>query len=369
MRFRTETKESYACSFNAIQRKLFLLFLSILLSSGCQSGQRNAQPAIEFTKVPVANQGGADVLDNIEGRAAGARPGQQIVLYAKSQDLWWVQPTTARPFTSIQADSRWKASIHLGSEYAALLVEPEYVPSDTMEALPSPGAGVVAVAVTRGTGPEIPPTPVKKLQFSGYEWNVRIATSFRGGAGNVFDPENAWTDEKGALHLRIAKSQGKWTCAEVKLSRNLGYGTYVFTIRDTGHLEPAAVLSLFTWDELGTEQRRRELDVELSRWAKDRKENAQYVVQPYYIPTNVFRFVMPAGVVTNSFHWEPGKVTFSSSAGAAGRAHVVAEHVFTSGIPAAGGDFVHISLFVFANGYIPLQNPTEVVIEKFEYLP
>lgn len=361
MRFPSETKESYACSL--------LLLFCILLSGGCHSGQRNSQPAIEFTKVPAASPGSANILDNIEGRVAGARPGQQIVVYAKSQGLWWVQPTTARPFTSIQADSQWKASIHLGSEYAALLVEPEYVPSDTMEALPSPGADVVAVAVTRGTGPEIPPTPVKKLQFSGYEWAVRIAPSFRGGTGNIFDPENASTDDKGALHLRIAKSQGKWTCAEVKLSRNLGYGTYVFTIRDTGHLEPAAVLSLFTWDELGTEQRRRELDVELSRWAKDRRENAQYVVQPYYIPTNVFRFTMPAGVVTHSFHWEPGKVTFSSSAGAAGRAHVVAEHVFTSGIPAAGGDFVHISLFVFTNGYIPLQNPTEVVIEKFEYLP
>lgn len=361
MRFPSETKESFA-------RSLLLLFC-ILLSGGCHSGRGSSQPAIEFTKVPIADIGGSDVLDNIEGRVTGARPGQQIVLYAKSEGLWWVQPINARPFTSIQADSQWKGSTHLGSEYAALLVEPGYTPSDTVESLPSVGAGVVTVAVTPGTGPATPPPVVKKLQFSGYEWNVRTAPSFRGGIRNIFDPENAWTDEKGALHLRIAKNQGNWTCAEVKLSRNLGYGTYVFTVRDTGHLEPAAVLSLFTWDELGTEQRRRELDVELSRWGKDRKEDAQYVVQPYYIPTNVFRFTMPAGLVTHSFHWEAGKVTFSSSAGAAGRAHVVAEHVFTSGIPAAGGDFVHINLFVFGHGPIPLQNPTEVVIEKFEYLP
>jgi hypothetical protein len=103
--------------------------------------------------------GGADKLDTIEGRASATRAGQQIVLYAKSQGLWWVQPFTARPFTNIQADSRWKSSTHLGTDYAAVLVEAGYTPSDTAEVLPSPGAGVVTVAVIKGTGPEIPPTP------------------------------------------------------------------------------------------------------------------------------------------------------------------------------------------------------------------
>jgi hypothetical protein len=346
---------------------LFVLFFCILLS-GCRSQQGNTQPAIEFTKVPAASAGGADQMETIEGRVVGVGPGQQIVLYAKSGGLWWVQPYTARPFTSIPPDSRWKSSVHMGTDYAALLVEPGYTPSDTVEVLPSPGAGVVAVAVTKGTGPQPPLTPVKTLQFSGYEWMARSAVSYRGGTGNEFSPENAWTDEKGALHLRITKDRDQWTCAEVKLSRNLGYGTYLFTVRDTAHLEPAAVLSLFTWDDLGTEQRRRELDVEISRWGANHKENAQYVVQPYYVPTNVFRFAAPAGVVTHSFRWEPGKVTFSSASGASGRAHVVSGHAFTSGIPSAGGDSVHISLFVFA-GDIPLRNEAEVVIDKFEYLP
>jgi hypothetical protein len=305
----------------------------------------------------------------IEGRVTGVRPGQQIVLYAKSDGLWWVQPSTDRPFTTIQAGARWKGSTHLGTDYAALLVEPGYTPSDTAEALPSLGAGVVTVAVTKGTGPELPPTPLKKLQFSGYEWLVRSAMSYRGGTGNIFDPANAWTDKKGALHLRIARRPGGWTCAEVKLSRNLGYGTYVFTVRDTAHLEPAAVLSLFTWDDLGTERKRRELDVEISRWGANEKKNTQYVVQPYYIPTNMYRFEMPAGVVTHSFRWEPGKVTFSSALGTTGRAPLVSQHAFTSGIPAAGGDSVHITLFVLGSGNIPLKNETEVVIEKFQYLP
>lgn len=362
------------------RKKALLLFLCILLS-GCRSGQSGIKPSIEFTKVPAADVGGPDKVDTIEGRATGVRPGQRIVLYARSEDLWWVQPSADLPFTKIQADSIWKGPTHLGRDYAALLVDPGYTPSDTTKALPSPGAGVVAVAAIKGTGSASPPsTPPKKLRFSGYEWTVRREASFRGGSGNSFDPDNAWTDENGALHLRIAKSQGKWsvsrsqsewTCAEVELVRSLGYGTYVFTVRDSSHLEPSVVLSLFTWDDLGTEQKRRELDIEISRWGAAQSENAQYVVQPYYIPTNVFHFAVPAGVVTHSLRWEPGQVTFSSALGAGGGAktHVVNKHVFSTGVPSAGGDSVHISLYVFGIGKIPLKNETEVVIEKFEYLP
>ena len=71
------------------------------------------------------------------------------MLFAKA-GVWWVQPLTAEPLTSIEADSTWKNKIHLGTEYAALLVEADYHPPDTAETLPQPGGGVVAVAVARG---------------------------------------------------------------------------------------------------------------------------------------------------------------------------------------------------------------------------
>ena len=50
------------------------------------------------------------------------------------------------------------------------------------------------------------------------------------------------------MHLRIAGAAPSWTCAEVGLTRRLGYGSYRFVVRDIGQLEPAAVLGLFTWD-------------------------------------------------------------------------------------------------------------------------
>ena len=189
---------------------------------------------------------------------------------------------------------------------------------------------------------------------------------------NHYDPANAWTDAGGALHLRIAGQPGNWTCAEVALTRSFGYGTYSFVVRDTSHLEPAAVLAMFTWDYAGGDDNNREMDVEVSRWGDPENKNAQYVVQPFYVPANVARFDSPPGVLTHSFRWEPGRVSFRTVRGAASapRAEeVVGEHVFTSGVPAPGAETVRIAFYVYGKTGQPLQNGAEVVVEKFEFLP
>ncbi len=134
----------------------------------------------------MANPGGPEQLDNIEGRALDAGPGQQIVLYAHS-GIWYVQPFANRPFTTIQADSTWKNSTHLGTEYAALLVEPGYRPQSKVETLPKVGNGVVAVATA--TGKAAAPIVSKTLHFSGYDWMARSAASDRGGETNSYDPK------------------------------------------------------------------------------------------------------------------------------------------------------------------------------------
>jgi hypothetical protein len=256
-------------------------------------------------------------------------------------------------------------------EYAALLVDPGYRPPQTTETLPPAGAGVVAVKVVEGKGPAPVLPPTKTLHFSGYDWTVRRGGSYRGGSHNSFDPENAWIDEKGALHLRITKRGVDWISSEVKLTRSLGYGTYRFTIRNVAHLEPSTVLTLSIWDGVGGENNRRELDTEIGRWGNADNDNAQSVVQPYYIPVNIVRFAAPSGVLTHSIHWEPGRTAFSTEAGPLDGAtrRIVNEHLFTSGVPPAGSDFVHMNLYVFGQGKVPQKNGTEVVIEKFEYLP
>jgi hypothetical protein len=152
---------------------------------------------------------------------------------------------------------------------------------------------------------------------------------------------------------------------------SLGYGTYRFHVRDVSHLEPSALLTLITWDGVGTESTRRELDVELGRWGDPDNTNVNYVVQPYYVPANIVAFRAPPGLCTHSFRWEPGKVTFSTLAGSdnTGGGRVINRHVFTSGVPSPGGQSVRIALYVFHQGKIPLKKENEVIIDKFEYLP
>src|SRR5215203_1576123 len=90
---------------------------------GCLT-PRASGASIEITRVPSASAGGPDQLDLIEGRVAGAPPGQQIVLFARGAEKWWVQPIANQPFTAIHPDSTWRSWTHLGAAYAALLVEP-----------------------------------------------------------------------------------------------------------------------------------------------------------------------------------------------------------------------------------------------------
>ena len=208
-------------------------------------------PSIEFTTVPRAASGGAERLAQAAGRVTGARPGNRVVLYAKS-GVWWVQPLVAEPFTTIEADSTWQNSIHLGTEYAALLVDRDFRPPATADTLPKRGGSVLAVATVKGAG-EYGPRPSKVLTFSGYDWDVRQTPSDRGGS-NDYDPANAWTDGDGFLHLRLAMRDDRWTSAEVILTRALGYGTYVFTVRDTSSLDPAAAFGMLTWDDQGADQ-------------------------------------------------------------------------------------------------------------------
>jgi len=341
--------------------------LAAVAAAGCRVFEARRGPRIEITTVPPADKGGPDLMDVIVERAVGAREGQRVVLFSKSR-VWWVQPAARKPYTALEPDGTWKSSTHLGTEYAALLVDASYIPPTSTEVLPGEGAGVVAVTVVPGDASK---RPVRHtLQFSGYEWQARAAPSDRGGT-NDYDPANAWTDEKGALHLRIGGAAPDWTCAEITLDRRLGYGLYRFVVRDIGHLEPSVVLGFFTWDGPAADQNHREMDIEISRWGDVKARNARYVVQPYFEAANLVRFEAPRGVLTHWLRWEPGRATFRTVRGDANdpRGPSLAEHVFTSGVPAPGNEQVRMNLYVFRRGEAALARGTEVVVEKFEFTP
>jgi hypothetical protein len=357
-----------AGSANSRQMRLVrCLMLAVVILGGCKR-QQPGKPVLEITQVPIANLGGPTQLDAITGRVSNARPGEQIVLYARS-GVWWVQPLANQPYTKIQADSTWNNLTHLGTEYAALLVESGYRPASKLVSLPGEGNGVAAVAVAKGKAGA--PVAASVIHFSGYDWTVRTAISDHGGEPNEYAASNAWTDEKGYLHLRMAQRDGHWSCGEVSLNRSLGYGTYRFVVQDVAHLRPSAVLGMFTWDDIRSADLRNELDIELSRWGDPKGKNAQYVVQPFYAPENLARFTAPAGVLTYMFRWAPGTVSFRSASGALTDSgeKPISEHVFTSGIPTPANEKIHIDLYDFHHSESSSQEPAEAVIEKFEFLP
>jgi hypothetical protein len=350
------------------RRKIFYILFALtnVFTAGCRPAPGAVKPGIEITQVPPKGEGSSDKLEPIAGRIRGRGAGRRVVLFALS-GVWWVQPLAEQPFTAIQADYSWKAVTHPGTTYAALLVDSRYSPPMTMKALPETGGPILAETIVAGASAP----PPKVLQFSGYQWEVRRTGSDHGGNDNLFSPENAWTDTQGALHLRVSKQKNNWVSAEVKLTRSLGYGSYRFVVRDSSHLEPASVFAVFTWDDAGPA---REMDIEVSRWGEPEDKSAQFVIQPYVVPANTVRFEAPPGVLTYWMNWGQGRVAFRSVRGAGpgarvDEAHAVAEHVFTSGVPSAGSEKIHMNVYVYNNRRHPLQHEFEVVVEKFEFLP
>ena len=61
------------------------------------------------------------------------------------------QPFADQVFTEIKPDSSWSNLTHLGTEYTALIVTPDFVPEAKIETLPEKSNSVIAVGVVSGT--------------------------------------------------------------------------------------------------------------------------------------------------------------------------------------------------------------------------
>jgi hypothetical protein len=348
-----------------------VLVISLVFAlTGCHPASKpNVEAKISFTQVPESNPGDENERDILEGTVRGARPSQRIVVYSKTGSLWWLQPLLTSPFTPILPDGVWRNEAHLGTDYAALLVDSSYHPAAVLDELPKRGAGVQAVAASRGQEK----SSSFFVKFSGFTWRVRWRPSDRGGITNPYDPNNVYVDKDGALHLQIVKRDERWTCSEVNLTRSLGYGTYSFTVEDVSALEPAVVFGMFTWDFSTDQENHREFDINIGRWGDPGNKNAEFAVQPPFVPVNLSRFAAPAGKLKHTMFWEPGRITMvTSRASGAPAASVVSKHVFTSEVPTPGSESVRMTLFVYHDPnakFSGLNHRAEVVVDHFEFLP
>jgi hypothetical protein len=351
----------------AAVKRLLPTVLVFALLSGCRS-----TPTITLVKIPPAGPGGSLVSDDISGKVVGARPGQHIIIFAET-DVWWFQSGDDKSYAEIQPDGSWSKSIHLGRQYAVMLVDSTYRPPPTATELPAAGGEIVAVARVKGLGSIGDSSPSKPtyIDFSGYHWNVRAIDGEHGGISHPYDPSNVSVDEKGILHLRLTKRADTWACSEVELPRSLGYGTYLLQVKDTASFEPATQLSFFTWGELGSYSDHHEIYIDLSQRGNPQNKNAEYAVQPYYLPMNMSDFNVPAGAITYSFDWEPEGISFASWRGTEKMepSNSIWKRVFRSDVRVPGGETVHINLCVFGFPKVPQQHEAEVLIKHFEFLP
>jgi hypothetical protein len=340
-----------------VNRRQALGIVPALFSQACRRANPNTGPSITFTRIPQADPDGSALHDIIEGRVTGALPGQKIALYAKT-GKWWVQPLVDQPLTDLHPNFNWTNATHLGTHYAALLVKDSYRPQNALDSLPQTDENVLAVTVVPGAAQP----PSHMADFAGYRWRLRDVPSSRGGR-NDYSSSNISVDEKGAMRLRISKTQKDWSCAEASLTRNFGYGTYELVVRGLETLEPSAVFDMFTYDYASGAQHNREMNIEISRWGSPNLKNAQYVLQPYYVVSNVHRFTVPAGPLTLSLRWEPDRATFRTLRGTS----LISEQIFTAGVPTPGIESMRVALYVFRNNVVKVERPMEVVIERFTY--
>ena len=112
-----------------------------------------ALPAVQIsiTEIPPFEPHGGDKTHaEISGRVTGEiAPDQKVVVYALADDAWYIQPTSYKAH-AIRADRTWGTWTHTGSDYAALLVRPTFMPALIYDRLPQVGGDVLARVMVEG---------------------------------------------------------------------------------------------------------------------------------------------------------------------------------------------------------------------------
>jgi hypothetical protein len=160
----------------------------------------------------------------------------------------------------------------------------------------------------------------RTILFSGYEWNVRKSDEPETPDYNYFSDssDNAWVDSTDRLHLRITQRDSQWYCAEVVIRPALGHGMYIFQVGSRiGELDENVVLGLFHYDYGSGDPFHREMDIEFSRWGYEYGPNAQFVVQPWEVEGNLYRWNLPGETEfsTHCYNWTTDSIRFVSAKG------------------------------------------------------
>jgi len=212
-----------------------------------------------------------------------------------------------------------------------------------------------------------------KISWQGHDWYVKSSSSV-GPGPNRWESSNVWVDSKGFLHLRIAKSNGVWSCAEIWTTESLGFGTYQCQIEGPiDKLDPNIVFSMFSY---AGPDGVRETDIEYARWGNPKAKNGNWTVYPNdnkgKTGQKTFEFKLDGSYTTSRFIWSSTGIQYFLLGGhqhVDSLANLIQEwnyqpadpsHMITqSPIP------LHFNLWLF-EGHAPTDGkPVEIIVHSF----
>lgn len=166
-----------------------------------------------------------------------------------------------------------------------------------------------------------PSTSSSLLKWAGHEWRVKSSAEVVGPGPNLWDGRNVWLDDRGGLHLKLARREGKWTCAELSSVRRFGFGRYSFKVEGAvDRLDPNIVLGLFLYPtpDVGPDGTH-EIDIEFARWGRHDSPIGNYTVwhtrNAHKNSGHTFPIVLDGTFTTYSWTWQPGTVSYQSQHG------------------------------------------------------
>lgn len=225
-------------------------------------------------------------------------------------------------------------------------------------------------------------TPISKrgiILFSGYEWEVRNG-ELSGPGPNQWDANNVWLDENGDMHLKVSRADDGWHCAEVTMTRQLGFGTYQFqVIGRVDQLDPNVVLGLFNYptSDVGPDGTH-EIDIEFARWGNPEWNIGNYTVWPAQAGlervSETFPVELNGTYTTHRFTWQSGQIFFQSLHDHTDNdEYLIADWLYQPEEPekylSQQAMSVHINFWLF-QGRAPTDGlETEIVIHSFKFTP
>lgn len=215
------------------------------------------------------------------------------------------------------------------------------------------------------------------IKFSDYYWVVKNSYDKHTGPGrNYFSgsKDNVWVDMDGKLHLRITYRNDRWYCAEVRLTKSLGYGRYNFYIdKFSQPLDKDLVVGLFIYDKEDTDNYYKEIDIEFSKWGSDTARNTQYVIQPYEDRAHRFNSDLNSNM-RQVIDVKKGRIHFESFYLSGTGPDIQQEKYFSCKVRPnksyqTGDEKVSLNLWIYKASEPSNLKEFEVVISRFEFKP